>query len=37
MRSDVEKLIDQGLTDEQIYAELRKTHGPLLCQQHLAP
>ncbi len=37
MRSDVAKLIDKGLTDEQIYAELRKTHGPLLTQQHLLP
>ncbi len=37
MRSDVAKLIDKGLTDEQIYAELRKTHGPLLGQPHLLP
>jgi hypothetical protein len=37
MRSDVAKLIDQGLSDEQIYAELRKTHGPLLGQPHLLP
>ena len=34
---DIEKLIDQGLTDEQIYSELRKTHGPLLSQPHLMP
>ncbi len=37
MRGDIEKLIDKGLSDEQIYAELRKTHGPLLGQPHLVP
>jgi hypothetical protein len=37
MRSDVEQLIDKGLTDQQIYTELRKTHGPTLCQPHLLP
>jgi len=37
MRSDVEKLINKGLTDEQIYAELRKTHGRLLGRPHLLP
>jgi hypothetical protein len=37
MRDDLRKLIDQGLTDRQIFDELVKMHGPNLTKPHLAP
>jgi hypothetical protein len=36
-RSQVAKLIDQGMTDRQIMDELLKTDGPLLLKPHLLP
>jgi hypothetical protein len=36
-RNRIEGLIDQGLSDQQIYAELRKAHGPTLTMPHLLP
>jgi len=36
-RSQVAKMIDQGMTDRQILDELSKTEGPLLLRPHLLP
>jgi hypothetical protein len=36
-RGEVAKMIDQGLTDRQIYDQLAKQHGPALAKPHLAP
>ena len=37
MREEIAKLIDQGLTDRQIFEELKKAQGPLLLRPHLLP
>lgn len=37
MRDYLGKLIDQGLTDRQIFDELLKKYGPNLTKPHLAP
>jgi hypothetical protein len=37
VRDRVAKLIDKGLNDQQIFAELKKTQGPLMLKQHLLP
>jgi hypothetical protein len=37
VRTQVERLIDKGLSDEQIYAELKKTRGAVLSVPHLLP
>jgi hypothetical protein len=37
MRGDLGKMIDQGMTDRQIFDELVKKHGPNLTKPHLAP
>jgi hypothetical protein len=37
MRQEVGRLLDKGLTDRQVFDELRKTHGPLLLRPHLRP
>ncbi len=36
-RAELAKLIDQGLTDRQIYDELANKYGPALAKPHLAP
>jgi hypothetical protein len=36
-RAAVAKMIEQGLTDRQIFDALVKEHGPLLLRPHLAP
>jgi hypothetical protein len=36
-RGELAKMIDQGMTDRQIYDELLKRHGPNLSRPHLAP
>ena len=36
-RNRIEGLIDRGLSDQQIYAELRKANGPTLTMPHLLP
>lgn len=37
MRKDLAGLIDQGLTDQQIFEALLKKHGPDLLRPHLLP
>ncbi len=37
IRSKVAAFIDKGLTDRQIWDELKKTQGPLMLKQHLLP
>jgi hypothetical protein len=37
MRKTLAGLIDKGLTDKQIFDELRKQHGPDLLRPHLLP
>ncbi len=37
MRGIIGKMIDEGKTDEQIFAELLKMRGPTLLKQHLLP
>jgi hypothetical protein len=37
MRKTIAAKIDQGLTDQQIFEELLKEHGPLLLRPHLLP
>jgi hypothetical protein len=37
IRERVGELIDQGKTDAQIFAELKKSQGPLMLKQHLLP
>jgi hypothetical protein len=37
MRGQLGKMIDQGMTDRQIYDELAKKYGPNLSKPHLAP
>jgi hypothetical protein len=37
MRGELVKMIDQGMTDRQIYDGLVKQHGPNLARPHLAP
>src|SRR5204863_2695439 len=37
MRGALDKMINGGLTDRQIFDELLKKHGPLLQRPHLAP
>ncbi|HVK16035.1 MAG TPA: DUF3179 domain-containing (seleno)protein [Fimbriiglobus sp.] len=36
-REMIGKLIDKGMTDEQIWDELRKARGPLMTKPHLKP
>jgi hypothetical protein len=37
MRAKVGKLIDDGLTDRELFDRLLKEHGPLLLRPHLLP
>lgn len=37
VREEVATMIDKGLTDQQIWAELKKNQGPLMLKQHLLP
>jgi hypothetical protein len=37
MRANVAAMVDQGLTDHQIWDALTKQHGPLLLRPHLLP
>jgi hypothetical protein len=37
MRATLDKMIGEGRTDQQIFDELLKKHGPLLVRPHLAP
>jgi cytochrome c-type biogenesis protein CcmH/NrfF len=37
MRKKVAGMIEQGLTDKQIFEALLKEHGPNLVQAHLLP
>lgn len=37
MRGRIGKLIDEGMTDRQIFDVLKKEQGPLLLKQHLLP
>jgi hypothetical protein len=37
MRAALAKMIDQGLSDRQVFDELLNKHGPLLLRPHLAP
>ena len=36
-RANVGRLIDDGLTDREIFDRLLKEHGPLLLRPHLLP
>jgi hypothetical protein len=37
MRAELEKMIDSGLSDRQIFDALLKEHGPLMLRPHLTP
>jgi hypothetical protein len=37
MRKNIARKIDRGMTDRQIFEEMRKTYGPLLTRPHLLP
>jgi hypothetical protein len=37
MRAMIGDLIDKGLTDKQIWDELKKSNGPAMLRPHLVP